>query len=158
MRACCICQANTEADGNLVDGSVFHRSCYNQLKETTERLSRIEHNLLVEMGKPRSEEASNDQARFWLCVVPLDSDEDIDELTPERVEDLARFVSGIGSRLAPAREDIQDAVESADESGFDLEHVDDIRYGIRSEIWEGEAMPLKGFVDLLGKQLAAMRR
>jgi len=60
--------------------------------------------------------------------------------------------------LAPAREDIQDAVESADESGFDLEHVDDIRYGIRSEIWEGEAMPLKGFVDLLGKQLAAMRR
>jgi diadenosine tetraphosphate (Ap4A) HIT family hydrolase len=36
--------------------------------------------------------ALNDQARFWLCVVPLDSDEDIDELTPERVEDLARSV------------------------------------------------------------------
>jgi hypothetical protein len=71
---------------------------------------------------------------------------------------LARLVSGIGSRLAPAREDIQDAVESADASGFNLEHVDDIRYGIRSEIWESEAMTLKGFVDLLGKQLAAIGR
>ncbi len=64
------------------------------------------------------------------------AEEDIDELTPERVEGLARFVLGIGSRLAPAREDIQNAVESAGASGFDLEHVDDIRYGIRSEIWE----------------------
>jgi hypothetical protein len=112
----------------------------------------------VSMSNLQGEEASNDQARFWLCVVPLDSDEDIDELTPERVEELARFVSGIGGRLAPAREDIQDAIESADASGFDLEHVDDIRYAIRSEIWEGEAMPLKGFVDLLGKQLEANRR
>jgi hypothetical protein len=33
------------------------------------------------------------------------------------------------------------AIESADESGFDLEHVDDIRYGIRSKIWENEALP-----------------
>jgi len=82
--------------------------------------------------------------------VPRDSDEDIDELTPERVEELARFVSGIGGRLAAAREEIQDAVESADASGFDLEHVDDIRYGIRSRIWESEAMPLKGFAELLG--------
>jgi hypothetical protein len=55
-------------------------------------------------------------------------------------------------------QDIQDAVESADASGFDLEHGDDIRYGIRSEIWESEAIPLSGFVDLLGKQLTATRR
>jgi len=65
------------------------------------------------------------------------------------VEELACFVSGIGG--------IEGAVQSADESGFDLEHVDEIRYGIRSEIWEGEAVPLKGFVEVLGKQASANR-
>ena len=39
--------------------------------------------------------------------------------------------------------------------GFDLEHVDDIRYGIRWEIWESEAIPLKAFVELLGKRASA---
>ncbi|WP_257169706.1 ATP-binding protein [Bradyrhizobium sp. SRS-191] len=111
----------------------------------------------VSMSNRQGEEASGDQARFWLCVVPLDANEDIDELTPERVEELARFVSSIGNRLAPAREGIQEAVESADKSGFDLEHVDDIRYGIRSEVWESEAVSLTDFVDWI-KQLPAMRR
>ncbi|SRR5258708_26264128 len=106
------------------------------------------------MSNLQGEEASNDEARYWLCVVPLDSGEDVEELTPERVNELARFVSGIGSRLAPARDDIQEAVESADESGLDLEHIDDIRYGIRSAIWETDAMPLKGFVDWVGRQTA----
>jgi hypothetical protein len=110
----------------------------------------------VSMSNRQGEEASNDQARFWLCVVPLDSDEDIDELTPERVARLARFVAGIGSRLTPAREGIQDAVESADESGFDLEHVDEIRYGIRADLWNA-AMPLEGFVETLAKQVPARR-
>ena len=111
----------------------------------------------VSMSNLQGEEASHDQARFWLCVVPLDSDEDIDELTPERVEELACFVPGIGGRLAPAREGIDDAVSTADAGGFDLEHVDDIRYGIRSEIWEGEAVPLIGFVEVLSKRVSAKR-
>ena len=63
---------------------------------------------------------------------------------------------GIGSRLAPAREGIQEAVESADESGFDLEHVDEIRYGIRADLWNAAA-PLKGFVEALAKQVPAKR-
>jgi hypothetical protein len=112
----------------------------------------------VSMSNVQGEEARHDLARYWLCVVPLDPGEDIDELTAERVEDVARFVSGIGQRLAPAQQGIEDAVESADESGFDLEHVDDIRYGIRSEIWESEAVSLIDFVDWLGKQLSAVRR
>jgi hypothetical protein len=41
--------------------------------------------------------------------------------------------------------------------GFDLEHVDEIRYGIRAELWK-DAMPLKGFVDILRKQASATRR
>ena len=112
----------------------------------------------VSMSNVQGEEASADQARFWLCVVPLVSDEDVDELTPERVEDLARFVAGIGNRLAEALAGIQDAVENADASGFDLEHVDEIRYGIRSDIWEVEAIALQEFVDLLGKHATANRR
>jgi hypothetical protein len=112
----------------------------------------------VSMSNVQGAEASNDLTRYWLCVVPLDPGEDIDELTAERVEDMARFVSGIGERLAPAQQGIQGAVESADESGFDLEHIDDIRYGIRSEIWESEAVSLTDFVDWLGKRLIAVRR
>jgi hypothetical protein len=72
----------------------------------------------VSMSNRQGEEAGNDPSRFWLCVVPLDSDEDVDGLTAERVEAVARFVPGIGSRLAPAREGIQEAVESADEKRF----------------------------------------
>jgi hypothetical protein len=56
----------------------------------------------VSMSNLQGEEASNDETRYWLCVVPLDADEAIDELTPERVEELACFVSGIGSRLVAA--------------------------------------------------------
>lgn len=112
----------------------------------------------VSMSNRQGEEASNDMTRYWLCVVPLDTDEEIDELTPERVEELACFVSGIGSRLALAREGIQDAVESADESGLDLEHIDDIRYGIRSEIWADEGVSLQDFVETLGRQVATQRR
>ena len=112
----------------------------------------------VSMSNAQGEEASGDQARFWLCVVPLDADEEIDDLTAERVEELACFVADIGSRLAPARDGIQGAIESANESGFDLEHVDDIRYGIRSELWESGAISLQGFVDLLRKQVTAPAR
>jgi hypothetical protein len=112
----------------------------------------------VSMSNLQGEEASNDQARFWLCVVPLDAGEEIDELTAERIEELACFVSGIGSRLASAREGIQDAVDSADESGFDLEHIDDIRYGILAEIWENDALPLTGFVEMLSRLALTRRR
>jgi hypothetical protein len=66
---------------------------------------------------------------------------------------VACFVSGIGQRLAPVQQGIEDAVESADESGFDLEHIDDIR----SETWESEAVSLTDFVGWLGKQLSAAR-
>ena len=110
----------------------------------------------VSMSNRQGEEASNDQSRFWLCVVPLDPAEDIEGLAPERVEALARFVSGIGNRLAPARDGIEDAIESADASGFDLEHVDEIRYGIRADLWN-EAIPLKDFAEVLAKQASGKR-
>ena len=90
-------------------------------------------------------------------MVRLDTDEEIDELTPERVEELACFVSGIGSRLASAQESIKNAVETADQSGFDLEHIYDIRYGIRSEIWKSDAVPLIDFVEMLSRQAAERR-
>jgi hypothetical protein len=112
----------------------------------------------VSMSNRQGEEASNDRARFWLCVVPLDADQELDELTPELVERAACFVSGIGSRLAPTREEIRDAVASADARGFDLEHVDDIRFGIRSEVWDKEAMSLSGFVDMLNERALRERR
>jgi hypothetical protein len=112
---------------------------------------------VVSMSNRQSEAASNDPMRFWLCVVALEPDEDVDRLTPERVDESARFVSGMGSRLTPAREDIQEAIASADKSGFDLEHVDDIRYGVRSEVWEDEGVPLRRFVEMLSDQAGTRR-
>jgi hypothetical protein len=124
-----------------------NRRCYKATRGTA-----------VSMSNLQGEEASGDETLYWLCVVPLDADEEIDELAPERIEELSCFVPGIGTRLAPAREGIQEAVESADESGFDLEHVDDIRYGIRSEVWESEAISLGRFAKILGERASAKRR
>ena len=133
-----------------------------EVQQSEELLAKIEikatRGKAVSMSNLQGEEASNDATRYWLCVVPLDTDEEIYELTPERVGELACFVSGIGNRLAPAREGIQDAVESADESGFDLEHIDEIRYGIRSEIWQSDALPLTGFVEILSRHALTRRR
>ncbi|MGO9421352.1 hypothetical protein [Roseiarcus sp.] len=54
--------------------------------------------------------------------------------------------------MAPAREDIEDAIANAGASGFDLEHVDD------SNLWESEAMTLNGFVEALGERVTVARR
>jgi hypothetical protein len=70
---------------------------------------------------------------------------------------LACFISGIGGRLAPAAREFKIAIETADASDFDLEQVDEIRYGIRSAVWEREAISLIGFVEILGKQASAER-
>ena len=54
MSACRICHVDGPTDGNLIDGSVFHRRCYIHLKETVDRLSRAENILLAELRKPLS--------------------------------------------------------------------------------------------------------
>ena len=54
--------------------------------------------------------------------------------------------------MAPARENIGDAIASANASGFDLEHVDDIRFGIRSEVRVDAAVSLSGFVEILNER------
>ncbi len=125
--------------GAYIDDSSYADVGSVEVKQAETLLAKIEikatRGRMVSMSNLQGEEASDDPARFWLCVVPLDSQENIDGLTHERVEEQARFISGIGSRLAPARDEIQGAVESADAGGFDLEHVDEIRYGIRADLW-----------------------
>jgi len=51
MRACCICQIDGPTDQILIDGSVFHRRCYDELKDTANSLSRTEVMLLAELQK-----------------------------------------------------------------------------------------------------------
>lgn len=64
--------------------------------------------------------------------------------------DLANFggvlVSEIGSPLAPAPEDIQEAIASADESGFNLEHVDDIATAFGRKYGRMKACPCKALL------------
>ena len=57
------------------------------MQQSATLLAKIEK--AVSMSNLQGEEATNDEARYWLCVVPLDAEE-IDELTPERVEELGR--------------------------------------------------------------------
>jgi hypothetical protein len=148
--------------GAYVDDASYADVGWIEVQQAEALLAKIEikatRGTVVSISNRQGEEASGDQARFWLCVVPLDAEEHIDELTSQRVEELACFVSNIGGRLASARGGIQDAIDTADASGFDLEHVDEIRYGIRSGIWEREAESLSAFVDWLSKQLSSMRR
>lgn len=111
----------------------------------------------VSLSNRQGEAAEEDPARFWLCVVPLGPEDDTGGLTDERIEALARFVPDIGSRLAPARDGLRGAAESAEAGGFDLEHIDDIRYGIRDTAWDKSALPLKDFVERLGKEASTRR-
>lgn len=52
MANCCICASAAPTDGNLIDGSVFHRHCYEQLNEKLSDLSRLEMTLLAERQRP----------------------------------------------------------------------------------------------------------
>jgi 5-methylcytosine-specific restriction endonuclease McrA len=52
MGDCCICRAASPTDGNLIDGSVFHQSCYALLKEKLDYLSRLEITLIAEIRQP----------------------------------------------------------------------------------------------------------
>lgn len=51
MNECCICRADTPTDGSLIDGSVFHRSCYKDLNATADELARIEDDLRKQIRK-----------------------------------------------------------------------------------------------------------
>jgi hypothetical protein len=50
-RLCCICQQSQPTDSTLIDGSVFHRNCYADLKQTFDRLAHTESTLLAETRK-----------------------------------------------------------------------------------------------------------
>lgn len=52
MADCCICRTASPTDGNLIDGSVFHKRCYAQMKDKIENLTRSERYLNVELRKP----------------------------------------------------------------------------------------------------------
>jgi 5-methylcytosine-specific restriction endonuclease McrA len=52
--ACAICSAETLTDGVLIDGSVFHTLCLQQLKEKAEALKARERASLAELHKPLS--------------------------------------------------------------------------------------------------------
>lgn len=54
MRTCRICSIAGTTDENLIDGSVFHRRCYDNLKEIADNLSHTQAVLLAELQKPIS--------------------------------------------------------------------------------------------------------
>lgn len=54
MSACCICMTGRPTDGVLIDGSVFHTRCLQDLKQAAELLKDRERRLLAELHKPLS--------------------------------------------------------------------------------------------------------
>lgn len=54
VSACCICSTGIATDGVLVDGSVFHSHCHEELKRSAANLKARERLLLIELQKPLS--------------------------------------------------------------------------------------------------------
>ena len=106
----------------------------------------------VSMSNRQGDEATNDSSRYWLCVVKIDADADIASLSTTYVEGSAWFVPKIGARIAPALGGIAVAVRNADQGGLDLEHVEEIRYGIRSGVWANDGISLEKFVESISKE------
>ncbi len=101
----------------------------------------------ISMSYAQGMAASSDQEHFWLCVVPLIATDTKDNLTALRIESLARFVPEIGSRLSPSKTDLEGAVHNAIVRGFELEHVEEIRYRIHHGIWETDGRSVSEFLE-----------
>lgn len=52
MLNCCICKSTAPADGALIDGSIFHRACYDTLQRDLQNSQNLERGLLASLRKP----------------------------------------------------------------------------------------------------------
>lgn len=107
----------------------------------------------VSMSYAQGLEATNDRDNYWLCVVPLPADQFVSTLDASIIEKLARFVPMIGDTLAVSRAGIDTALQGAAAGGFELQHVEEIRYGISHVIWENSGILLKKFVETLARRV-----
>ena len=106
----------------------------------------------VSMSYAQGQEATSDRDHFWLCIVPLAAGESI-PTDPSSIERLARFIPNVGDTLAISRAGIDSALQGAVVGGFELQHVEEIRYGISHAMWEGSGIPLNSFVETLARQV-----
>jgi len=67
---------------------------------------------------------------------------------------LARFLPKIGGTLAISSAGIVTALVGAVAGGFELQHVEEIRYGINSMMWEKNSILLKSFVETLARRVS----
>lgn len=107
----------------------------------------------VSMSYAQGQAATTDQENYWLCVVPLSASEPISSLDGSRIEKLARFLPKIGRTLAISSAGIASALVGAAAGGFELQHVEEIRYGISSTMWGKNSILLKNFVDTLAQRV-----
>ena len=108
----------------------------------------------VSMSFAQGRAATADQDNYWLCVVPLSANEPISDLDGSRIEQVARFLPRIGSTLAISSAGIDSALVGAVAGGFELQHVEEIRYGINSVLWKQNSVLLKNFVETLAHRVA----
>jgi len=86
------------------------------------------------MSNRQGEEASEDQRRFWLCVVPLDRDGTLTNSRPNGSKSWPAASQGLAGNWRQGARALTMQLRTADAGGFDLEHIDEIRYGIRADI------------------------
>jgi len=103
----------------------------------------------VSMSYAQGREATNARDNYWLCVVPIPADESIVSLDSSSIQRLARFVPRIGDTLAVSRAGIDTALQGAVAGGFELQHVEEIRYGISHSTREAGGILLTNFVETL---------
>jgi hypothetical protein len=97
----------------------------------------------ISMSYQQGREAAKDRDAYWLCVVPLPDPVPDDRPLLETVRDCVRFVPRVGDTLASSYEELNLAQSTAMALGFELEHVDQVRYCLANAIWEQTVSPSK---------------
>jgi hypothetical protein len=108
------------------------------------------------MSFAQGQAATSDQENYWLCVVALEPTEPIAILGSSDIEKVARFVPKIGATLVVSSAGIDSALIGAAAGGFELQHVEEIRYGINHAMWETGGILLTDFVEALVREISTL--
>ena len=109
----------------------------------------------ISMSYQQAKESLNDPDTYWLCVVPLPDPLPLDRPLIEVVRDCARFVPRITDTLANSQAELEEAKKLATTSGFELQHVDQIRYGLSPSVWDQHGCRLADFVRRVVQQVGS---
>jgi hypothetical protein len=106
----------------------------------------------ISMSYQQGSESLVDPDSYWLCVVALPNPLPNDRALKEVVRDSARFVPRIADVLGNSHAELKQAETLAGTAGFELQHVDQVRYGLSRSVWDSRGRELAEFINLIAEQ------